>query len=101
MCQLCIDFAKNKITSNDVLRNLDEMQDVISLEHYEEIMNLIDESDYQKSFDDAIDGLSSHSISARSMSQDDELGEFWGEGYENWLEDYFKDYGSSDTGEAD
>jgi len=102
MCQLCIDYAKNKITSNDVLRNLDEMQDVISLEHYEEVLNLLDETDYQNSLDDTLEELSSRgNTHNRSASQDDDLREFWGEGYEDWLGEYFKDYVSNETGETD
>lgn len=43
MCIICIDLIKNKLTPSEARRNLKEMIEDISEDHFVEVLDLIDD----------------------------------------------------------
>tara|TARA_Y100000310_G_scaffold159347_1_gene158907 strand:- start:136 stop:354 length:219 start_codon:yes stop_codon:yes gene_type:complete len=41
MCIICVEFQSNKLTANEALKNLSEMQDEVNEEHAREVLKMI------------------------------------------------------------
>ena len=41
MCIICVEYQKGKLTANEAWRNLNEMQDILDLEHIDDVLNMI------------------------------------------------------------
>lgn len=41
MCIICVDFNKNRLTIDEAFINLDEMEESISEEHYDEVIEML------------------------------------------------------------
>ena len=53
MCIICVDLVKDKLTSLEARRNLDEMHTTLNKEHVHEVLQLIwkkEDEEYAKQF---------------------------------------------------
>jgi|ETNvirenome_6_85_1030632.scaffolds.fasta_scaffold129236_2 Mg/Co/Ni transporter MgtE len=44
MCLICLDFQKSKLTMTEAWRNLQEMKDALTDEHYDDVVDLLREA---------------------------------------------------------
>jgi hypothetical protein len=50
MCLICIEYEKKKLNINEALRNLEEMKDSISAEHYDEALSFLTDEMLKKQY---------------------------------------------------
>lgn len=51
MCLICVEFQRGKLTWREASDNLDEIKEAIGFDHYDEVVDMIIDSDqYQEEF---------------------------------------------------
>lgn len=89
MCQICIDFRKERLTVEEAFQNLYEIEDSISEEHYDTVLEMLNkalesEANYGNEYDET--NLTEGDV-YNAVDKDD-MDDFWHNDSENWEDLY-------------
>ena len=80
MCLICVEFQKGKLTVLEAFQNLSEMEETLSQEHYEEVLNTLTKAWETQSYLDSLEDqedLSDEDVYSKIETED--FDNPWGE----------------------